>query len=190
MVWMSSKYHLTGDAPLIMHNGQTADPLNQFAKAMKKVSGKRQKTDSDYEELARIEFAAGLYIDATGPYIPADVMIATLINAAKKSKEGPAARSGMVVETPSPLEYSGPRTTEELWKDETFRFVALVRVGMNKVVRTRPIFRQWAATCEVMYEDSLVNVEQVDRWMAVAGTQIGLCEWRPRYGRFSAKRAE
>ena len=46
---------LQGDS-LIMHNGQTADPLNPFSKAMKEISGKRKKTDTDYEAMANIEF--------------------------------------------------------------------------------------------------------------------------------------
>jgi hypothetical protein len=31
---------IEGTAPIIMHNGQTADPLNQYAKAIKQISGK------------------------------------------------------------------------------------------------------------------------------------------------------
>jgi hypothetical protein len=34
---------IIGTAPLVMHNGQTADPLNKYAKMLKGVSGKRKK---------------------------------------------------------------------------------------------------------------------------------------------------
>jgi hypothetical protein len=43
---------------------------------------------------------------------------------------------------------------------------------------------------EVEYEDSVVNEEQVDRWVNSAGTQVGLCDWRPRCGRFTAEKVE
>ena len=35
---------IIGTAPLVMHNGQTADPLNKYAKMLKAISGKRKKT--------------------------------------------------------------------------------------------------------------------------------------------------
>jgi len=37
------KLKLTGISPLIVHNGQLADPLNRFSKLMKAVTGKRKK---------------------------------------------------------------------------------------------------------------------------------------------------
>ncbi len=88
---------LAGDS-LIMHNGQTADPLNPFSKAMKEISGKRKKTDSDYEAMANIEYKAGLYVDAKNNVIvPSRVLESVLVEGAKKSKEGKLALSGMFV---------------------------------------------------------------------------------------------
>ena len=45
-----------GVSPLLCHNGQTADPRNAYSKAIKAISGKRKKTDSDYDEMARLEW--------------------------------------------------------------------------------------------------------------------------------------
>lgn len=188
MAWQTLKYHLTSAAPLLMHNGQTADPLNRWAKLMKQVSGKRQKTDADYEELARLEFFAALYMDKDGPILPNTVIDSMTVNAAKKSKEGMVAKSGVFCLTPARLDYEGPRTAAELWADETFRFSALVRVGMARVSRTRPIFREWSAVIELNIEDTVLNPARVDDWMRVAGTQVGLCDWRPQFGRFTAER--
>jgi hypothetical protein len=39
----------------------------------------------------------------------------------------------------------------------------------------------------LMYEDSIINFAQLDRWLRKAGTMCGLCEWRPRFGRFSVE---
>lgn len=52
------KIKIVGISPLLMHNGQTSDPLNRFSKQLKAVSSKRKKSDEDYEEMARIEWHA------------------------------------------------------------------------------------------------------------------------------------
>lgn len=188
MAWQELIYRLTSSAPLLMHNGQTADPTNKWAKAMKMVSGKRMKTDADYEELARIEFLAALYMDKNGPILPPNMIDAMVVNAAKKSKEGQVAKSGCFCLNVTRLDYAGPRTADELWADESFRFSAIVRVSMARIARTRPIFHVWSADVRLSVEPTLVNVARVDEWLRVGGTQIGLGDWRPQYGRFTAER--
>lgn len=187
MAWNTATYKLTADAPMLVHNGQTADPLNKWAKAMKAVSGKRKKTDADYEELARLEFMAGLYMGKDGPVIPAANIDSMVINAARKNREGKLAQSGAFCMKDVPMQYDGPRTADELWQDDRFRHVAIVRVQSARIARTRPVFRDWSATVEISYEDSVVNKAQLDAWMQIAGTQIGLGDWRPQHGRFSVE---
>lgn len=188
MAWKTVKYQLTSDCPMLVHNGQTADPLNKFAKAMKQISGKRKKTDADYEELARLEFLAGLYMGPDGPVIPAPNVDSMLVAAAKKNREGQLAKSGVFCLGDTPLAYDGPRTTEALWQDERFRHVAIVRVQSARIARTRPVFNEWAATVAVQMEETVINLSQLDDWFRIAGTQIGLGDWRPQHGRFSATR--
>ncbi len=173
---------------MIMHSGQTADPLNKFAKALKQVSSKRAKTDADYEEMARIEFTAGLYMGKDGPIIPATNIDSLLINASKKSKEGVLAKSGVFCVEHASLQYDGPRTVDELWADDNFRYSALVRVGTARVARMRPIFRNWSAVVALNVETSVVNPARLDDWMIAAGSVVGLGDWRPQHGRFTATR--
>lgn len=188
MAWQEIQYRLTSSAPLLMHNGQTADPSNRWAKALKQVSSKRKKTDADYEEMARLEFAAGLYMDKGGPVLPSYLIESMIVNAAKKVREGPMAKSGCFCLNHARLEYDGPRTVDELWADEEYRFSAIVRVGMARVARMRPIFHEWAATITLSIEDEVVNIARVDDWMQIAGTQVGIGDWRPKFGRFTAER--
>ncbi len=54
----------------------------------------------------------------------------------------------------------------------------------NRVVRTRPIFQEWAANINLELEDDFVDEGSVRRWVEVAGRQCGLMDWRPRFGRF------
>lgn len=189
MAWKTVSYQLKSVCPMIVHNGQTADPLNRFAKALKQVSSKRAKTDADFEEMARIEFMAGLYMGGDGPIIPATNIDSMLINASKKSKEGPLAKSGVFCAEHAVMQYDGPRTTDELWQDDRFRFSALVRVGTARVVRMRPVFREWSAIVKLNIEESVVNPSRIDDWFSVAGTVIGLGDWRPQHGRFTASRS-
>lgn len=188
MAWQTLTYQLTSDCPMIVHNGQTADPLNKFSKAMKQISGKRKKTDADYEEMSRIEFMAGLYMGKDGPIIPARNIDSLLVNAAKKNREGPIAKSGVFCTTDTPMQYDGPRSAEALFADERFRHVAIVRVQQARISRTRPVFPVWTANVSVQIENTVVNPKQVDDWFVIAGTQIGLGDWRPQHGRFSVKR--
>lgn len=188
MAWQVLSYKLISSAPLLMHNGQTADPLNKWARALKKISSKRVKTDADYEEMARIEFMAGLYLAPDGPVVPSYVFDSMLVSAAKKSKEGPLAKSSTFCLNHARLDYDGPREADTLWQEERFRFSAIVRIGTARVARMRPRFDQWSCAMEVNVETSLVNPSRIDEWMQVAGTQIGLGDWRPQHGRFTAER--
>lgn len=187
MAWQKVQFQLTSVCPMLMHNGRSANPLDKFAKAMKQISSKRAKTDSDYEELAKVEFFASLYMDKDGPVIPANMIDALLINASKKSKEGQLAKSGVFCFEHASLQYDGPRTADELWALDEFRFAALVRVGSARVVRMRPTFKDWSATLTINVEPSIVNPSRLIDWFAVAGSVIGVGDWRPRYGRFEAK---
>jgi len=188
MAWKTVKYQWSSSAPLIMHNGQTADPTNKWSKSIKQISSKRIKTDADYEEMARLEFYAGLYLNVDGPILPNYMIDSLIINAAKKFREGPSAKSGCLCLEHAKLEYDGPRTADELWADEKYRFSALVRVQQARVSRMRPIFQEWSVVITLQIEDSLINIARVDEWLDTAGQQIGLGDWRPVYGRFVAKR--
>lgn len=177
-------YTLRSICPMLVHNGQLADPTNVFAKAMKAISGKRAKTDADFEEMARIEFLGGLYMGKAGPVIPPQNVRGMLIRAARKRKEGKQAEAGVFVLDNTQMEYDGPRDADALWEDESFRHRAIVVVGRNRVARTRPIFNEWQAKVKVTFDDELVNERQLDEWFEIAGGIIGLGDWRPQYGRF------
>ena len=137
--------------------------------------------------MAKIEFAAGLYISQDGPVLPEPLILATVLGGAKKSKEGQISKSGCFCLQFARLEYDGPRTFEELWENERFRFSALVRVGQSRVPRMRPIFREWSSVVTLTIEDILVNPDQVRKWLVAAGSQVGIGDWRPQYGRFTVE---
>jgi len=51
-------------------------------------------------------------------------------------------------------------------------------------MRTRPKFANWAADLNVEFVPTLLNEEDVRSFLSTAGAQIGVGDWRPRFGRF------
>lgn len=185
------RFKITGEAPLLMHSGQLADPLNRWAKAIKQITGKRKKTEADHEELARLEWYGSLYLADGKPCIPGEVLEATFINAAKKSKQGVSAKMGVFCPGNYELTYNDPEdTADALWQTGNHRFTTSVRVpgSGGRTQRTRPKFDSWSAVCEMVYDDEVLSESEMWQILEVAGRYIGLMDWRPRYGRFQVER--
>ncbi len=182
------KYKITSQSPLVMHNGQLADPLNQFARDMKKISGKRDKTESDYEELARLEWYGSLYLDEGKPCLPGEVIEATFLNGAKKRKKGQQAKAGIYCDKNFPLIYKGNKLElQKMWESGEYKFSVPVVVNRSRVIRTRPRFEEWASVIEVNFDDGMLNPSEVLDILTICGEQIGLCDWRPKFGRFAVE---
>jgi hypothetical protein len=183
---------ITGIAPLLQHNGQLANPLNPLAKKMKEVTSIRKKTDEHHLQLQELEFLAGLYLDEKRRVIiPSEVIESCLVEGAKKAKLGKAFKAAVSVMEDSLLDYNGPKTPEALWQQaETFADVRGVRVGGSRIMRTRPIFRQWSLAFTVTWDDEQINQEQLRKAVEDAGAMVGLCDYRPKFGRFSLESME
>lgn len=176
---------ITGITPLVVHSGALADPLNKFAKAMKAVSGKRKKTDADLEEMARLEFLGGLYLKDGKPCMTSECLEALMVSGAKKIKMGTQCRAGAFVDESSFIEYDGPTNPDEMWQDDRFRLTVGVKLnGKVRIMRTRPKFNDWSITFTVHYLTDLLDKKDVIEFVNIAGIQCGLCDWRPKFGRF------
>jgi hypothetical protein len=91
---------LTGTAPLIMHSNRLSDPLHPATKEYKKITGKRQKTEDDHLEIARMEHAASIYFDPdVGPYIPGENLSRALVDAARITRKGKMVERGVFIST-------------------------------------------------------------------------------------------
>lgn len=182
------KLRLNGLSPLLMHNGQLADPLNPFTKQLKAVTGKRKKTDEDHEEIARIEWHASLYTDDDGRLaMPGENIEACLIDGAKKSKLGKQSKSSVFIDGTPVVEYGGRKKAADLWGDAQYRDIRGVKVGMARTMRCRPIFRQWSIDVDVKYNPDLIDRSDVLKSMCDAGQQCGLGDFRPKFGRFEVE---
>lgn len=186
---MNPTITLVGTAPLLMHGNGLADPISDDAKRMKRISAKRVKTDEDHIAMRRIEFESGLYLDPeAGPFLPGPNIAKALLNAAKIRRQGPKIERGLILVSPvNPLQYDGPRDVSGLWNNPAFRHVAPAKLnGKVTVMRCRPIFAEWSCTATALINPSVLSIEELAEIASDAGQMIGVGDWRPWHGRFTA----
>lgn len=192
-----------GTRPLMMHNGRGSSPVDPYAKATKKISSKRNKTDDDYMEMNRLSFESSLYFDPVlkpyadnsngngiGPYLPAQNLFKSIIEGAKITKQGKNVERGVVAcDFMLPLIYRGPRNVKELWGNGESAHVDIrpVRVERNKVDRCRAIFPEWTVEAEFIIDPKIIDYEQFVEIVKTAGQMIGVGDYRLLYGRYDAK---
>lgn len=185
------KVRITGTRPMLMHSDRLADPLDPIAKQRKMVTDKtsKKKTEDDHAFLAKTEWIAALYFDdELGPVIPGRVIEGMLIESARIRRLGKQfERSVETMEQHYKLEYKGPREVEKLW-EAGFRDVrSVVMPTGGRVMRYRPIFREWACTFDVAYEEEMTDRETVIDRLNAAGRFVGIGDYRPRFGRFDVE---
>jgi hypothetical protein len=172
---------IRGIAPLLMHNGQTANPLNQYAKAMKEISSKRKKTDADHESLANIEWEASLYFDPeSGPYIPAENIEAAIAESAGRKRTD--MQAGLLCEGVA-FKFDGPTELEALRADRRHWDQRPAVIQRSRIIRTRAKFPRWGAVLTLRYDDELLNERDVTAALELAGRR-GICDHTPKFGRF------
>ena len=171
-------------SPLLMHNGQLADPMNEWTRKLKALSGNRKKTDEIFAEMSRIEWFGSLYAMDDKLIIPSEMIEACLIEGAKKSKLGKQFKSAVFVSDNAVLNIGVKYTIQSLWDAEIYRDVRGVRVGTSRIMRTRPKFMKWSTDFRIDFDPDLVQRHEVMKALNDAGTQVGLGDFRPKFGRF------
>ena len=194
------RYQITinGISPIIVHNGAAGLDTRSPAKLeISKITKKRGSNRSEADDLRLIELECqnSLYLDADGkPTVPAAAIRAMIETAARKLKQGPQVREGLIVESVDAFDYNVPRygkTVEQIGKSA--QFTVPVVVQRARVLRTRAMFElPWSITATVDVDDELVDKMQLASWLDIGGRRIGLCDWRPeksgQYGRFDVKK--
>lgn len=185
------KVRIRGTRPMLMHSDRFANPVDPMTKAHKELTGKRKKTDEDHEAIAKSEWRGALYYNnELGPVIPEHVMFGSIHEGAKKSKLGKQFLPGMeIVEQDIKLLYEGPRDLEGLWNAGFYDCRSVV-VSRARLMRYRPMFKKWAAEFTIAYDAGLVTVEQIKKAIRDAGTQCGIGDYRPKFGRYELEAFE
>jgi hypothetical protein len=105
-----------------------------------------------------------------------------IVEAAKASRSGKAAKTGIFVEDDTPITYAGPTDPDERWATPACVDCRAVRVQSARVMRYRPIYREWSCSVVVHFDDGTVDEATVTAWLQLAGRQTGIMEFRPACG--------
>lgn len=188
------RYRVTikGISPLIQHNGaaglDTRSPANIEKAALARKKGSN-RTETDDDRIRELECQTSLWLDGGGaPTVPEAALRAVIETGARKLRQGPQVREGLIVEQVEKFDYdkSLGANVEELGRNA--QFTTGVVVQRSRILRTRAKFDQWAVTFRLECDDELVDQEQLASWLDIGGRRIGLGDWRPEksghYGRF------
>lgn len=189
---MRYRIQLTGEESLIQHSGSGIDPESDINKEIAKLASKAasKRTPTENIRIRELETIKSLWIDASGlPTIPPAAIRSCIENAARKTKEGPNVREGLIV-TRTAFVHQYGTDLEAIAK--AVQFTVPVVVQRSRILRTRAKFDlPWSVTVEVDTDPDLVDKERLLGWLDIAGRRIGLGDWRPaksgNYGRFSVK---
>ena len=109
---------MTGVCPLMLNNPQTVNPMNEYAKELKKLTSKRSKTDDDQNEIFHLKFIASCYVNNKGQYIiPSNMIFKSFEAGAKENKLGAKFQRSVFVFDDVILKFpENGCTPEELWK--------------------------------------------------------------------------
>lgn len=183
-----------------MHNTRLADPFDPIVREMKRITSKKSKqTDEDRVEVARLEFAGGLYFDNDlGPVIPSKLLYGTVLTSAAITRDRPTiARAGLTFDSLQyRLDYEGPRDIDGLWNGGDSKYVSreAVRNQAARIMRTRPMFPDWAVSFNVEFDTRDLDANLFAEILVRAGTKTGIGDWRPQklgpYGTFDVKITE
>ena len=182
---------------ILMHNGEAGlDTDSVVSLEIAELAAKKgsNRTAVDVKRLRELEAQRSLYLlTPEGPAtIPPMMIRAAVENGARKTKQGPLVREGLVVESVD-FHYDTDAlgtTPEELGR--SVQHTCGVVVQRNRILRTRALFPEWSAVCTFDLAEDLIDDEQLERFMEVAGRRVGVGDWRPEksgsHGRFKVKR--
>ena len=194
-------FRFDGIEPLLLHNNQTADPLNIYTRAIKPINKKgASKSDADHLAVSRLDWEAGFYFNSEGAVcIPGQNIEACIADAGKKTKQGKNIKQAVRVEANYiPLDFpdkkirrtENPKSQDDLpCKSLEPLFTKYLDRRMVKIkkatnVRTRPRFDKWSLTVDISFDEEVINERTLKEIIKTAGKSSGLGDYRERYGKF------
>ena len=189
-------FTIAGVSPLIMHNGATGlDTRSALSREIAEIATKRggNRTEVDDRRLRELECHRSLYLDDDKrPTLPGAALRALIEAAARKTKQGPLVREGLMIESVR-FGYDVEHYGEDLEKlRTTAQFVVPVVVTRQRILRTRAKFDcPWSVVGVADVDPELVDKDKLTAWLALGGRRVGLGDWRPEksgyYGRFDVE---
>jgi hypothetical protein len=185
---------IKGSTPLLEHSNQGVNPRHPITKKLKVLNAKRKKTDEDIEEILHLNWELGLYWDdSIGLYIPSVNVEAMFRNAAKSVRKGTIAKQQSAItvkpdKIPLIVPKETPKTKQGLYDDPNVAYQD-VRPGKNPstgstIMLSRPRFDNWGLKFKVSFNESKFDLDEIVQLFTLCGTEVGLCDWRGKYGMF------
>ena len=194
------KIRFIGKKPLIMDNGVSANPRDKrlmpkflqsnehklFRTAVKSLTGKRNKTEQDFEKLSKLDFYSSLYLNDKGQVIiPSECQEAGILAQAKENKLGTLVKRAVSVPDDSILQFPDMKKKMETWYPK-YAYETMVRVSQAKTPNTRAIFNVWSFDTVIEYVPKSIDKQQLLDILAL-GQMYGFLARRPKFGRYTIK---
>lgn len=194
---MRFRITIGGTSPIIHHSASDLDGRSDLSEEIKTITRKttKNRTRADDDRLRQLEAQRALWVNHDGQVaVPAGAIRSCIEAAARKLRQGPLVRGGMVVESVDPMQAPGlnGKTLDEI--AAAHQFTVPVVVQRNRIMRTRAKFDDWAVTFVVDCDDETVEQSHLLQWLDIGGRMIGLGDWRPEksgmHGRFAVQEVE
>lgn len=185
---------LTGERPMLQHNGRLSNPLDRYTRQIKSIVGKRNKTDEDLAKIMQIEARGGCWETRDQLLgVPTSAVWRCLYDAAKAFKRGEDLKRGLLFnDDVEPVLVDGePVSCDDFIKDSEHLFLRSVKIGRNRTMRARPRVPQgWVTVHKFELLADVIDQRNLAPIIERAGRLVGLGDWRPTYGRFTARMEE
>ena len=186
---------IAGDGPILMHSAAGLDTTSDISREIREITSKKATNRTEADELRRreLECQQALWLDETGkPNIPKSALRSCIETGARKLKQGPQVREGMIVQqTEFRFDRNRYGNSIKEWRRKC-QFTVPVVVGRNRILRTRAKFdKPWTVSATIYGDEEMLDRIKLETWLDIAGQRIGLGDWRPEksgeYGRFSVE---
>ena len=169
------KVEIKGITPLLMNKPEQYGFDEQWVE-------KKASTDWEKESLKK------LYVDSEGViYQPATHLDRALIEAGKKIKvkgQGKATYSKLFGSMVSIEEFE---IVHKIQKYETYKALVVIPSTKGRVMRYRPMLKEWALEFHIESEDE-ISADVIKEALEIAGKYVGIGDWRPekkgKFGKF------
>lgn len=191
----TAEFEIAGDVPLLMKNGQLADPGNKWAIEIAKLPKGNKQTEKDRERRMELLWYGSLYhrsdkdLELVIPEINIEQMVIEGGRCSSKGME--ITRYVTCPEAPALLinakgngKLMSSSDVDRLWASHRFEDRRLVVISKKRVMGIRPRFDEWGLRFKLNFNEMEIDPMLVVHAVVEAGNQKGLGDFRPRFGRF------
>ena len=165
--------HLIGESPILHRNAASSlDTSSVTSRAITELARKRARTESEHTQLRELECQRSLWLSDGGrPMIPSAALRACIESAARRSKEGPGVRSGLVVDDTT-FHFDVERYGDTL--DEWGKQLSVHRAGggaaqPHTADSGHASKRPWGLEAHLFAAADLIAPERLREWLEFAG---------------------